>query len=119
MRQYWSTLASALGCVDELAYRGDELVDCFGREGRFTVYGANPGVYVGDANRDTIVTVFEGCWTPLFGNVMLATDRSRFSAHSTFCVCACYRVDVPILFRQVADRDFEQLYAVIKRVANG
>ena len=76
MRQFRSALAGALGRFDKLAYRGDELVDGFGREGRFTVYVTYPGIYVGDANCDTIVTVFEGRWTPLFGYVMLATHRS-------------------------------------------
>ncbi len=71
-----------LGKLDQFAYRSDEFVNSFWREGCLATLRANPGIDIRNANRDIFLTVLESGRTPFFFDAMFATNRGRFT-----CLC--------------------------------
>ncbi len=72
-----ATLPGAPGRVHQFAGGSDEFINGFRRKRRLAVDRADPGIDVGSANGNAIVTVRKSGRAPLFGDTVFATDRGR------------------------------------------
>jgi hypothetical protein len=74
-------LSRAFGRLQQFAHGDNQLINCFRRERRFTIFRANPSVNVRHADRNAVLIVLECRRTPFFRSPVRTANWNRLVCH--------------------------------------